>query len=727
MKTIQTDGMDAKVKQVKTRTINGAIRLGWRTGKFSFSLGWLVIVLLLRSTVLKAEQCPEIVWWKGGAGTDAVAFSPDGNVFATADSETVKLWRASDGRLLHTRSITSSASSITFTTNGTLVSGSYDGTVRFWQVPDGNLSWVITNQFPWLRAIAVSPNGSLVACASGSPGWPSEYDGTVTLLNASDGSLVRVLTNGTMSATAIMFSPDGSLLAATFADSMVAVWQVSDGTLQHVWNDGYASDAFVTFSPDGQALLTGGGSDYAYVKLRRVSDGQQLWVSQAYATEIYSACFSPDGNMIATGGGRAGVADPAIKLWNTSDGSLLYSMLTNGSYVAAVSFAPDGATLVSGSVSIDFWSVTNGTQLLTLTGHNGVVTAATFSWDGRMVASGGSDGTVRLWQATNGTPLQTLLGLQGVCTGIAFPPDSLTVVGGGNSARVCCWHTSDGTQVWANSTYPWQITCLAGSCSNEFFAVGESFYGELPCQIELRRYSDGQLINTLTGHSNIVASVCFSPDGMVLASGSQDQTVRLWQMPDGNALRTIPVDSAVTAVAFSPDGTLIATGGSNALVRIWRVADGGFVRTFTGHQASIISVAFSPNGESLISAGADATLRVWRLCDGTLLTTYDSEVMQTGCLAMAPNARLFAYGRQDGVLVAGRLPAILDPLSLATSGGMRFLLYGLVGQNYTVQNSSDLMHWIDWIVVTPTNGCTVITDPTGYVPSAKFYRTKIPE
>jgi len=98
--------------------------------------------------------------------------------------------------------------------------------------------------------------------------------------------------------------------------------------------------------------------------------------------------------------------------------------------------------------------------------------------------------------------------------------------------------------------------------------------------------------------------VAFSPDGTLMAAtGSHDNTVKLWRVSDGILLRTLEGHTdVVTSVAFSRDGTLLATGSWDKTVRLWRVTEGNLLRTLTGHVNQVYSVAFSPDGTWLASA-----------------------------------------------------------------------------------------------------------------------------
>ncbi|UFP93144.1 WD40 repeat domain-containing protein [Gloeobacter morelensis] len=102
----------------------------------------------------------------------------------------------------------------------------------------------------------------------------------------------------------------------------------------------------------------------------------------------------------------------------------------------------------------------------------------------------------------------------------------------------------------------------------------------------------------------------FSPDSKLLASASQDKTVRLWNR-NGKILRTLTGhQDEVMSVDFSPDGQILASASWDGTVRMWGV-QGNLVSILKEHKDGIWSVAFSPDGQRLASAGQDKTLRLW--------------------------------------------------------------------------------------------------------------------
>ena len=154
-----------------------------------------------------------------------------------------------------------------------------------------------------------------------------------------------------------------------------------------------------------------------------------------------------------------------------------------------------------------------------------------------------------------------------------------------------------------------------------------------------------------TGHTLGVTAVAFSPDNRLLASGSIDNTVKLWDVSARQEVRTLdgPV-SRIGAVAFSPNGKWLAAGGVDGAIHVWDVVTGGDVRSFQGHTLKITSLAFSPDNRLLASGSADTTVRLWDLATGRALRTFNGHQGWVTTLAFAPNSQLLASGSRDKLL-----------------------------------------------------------------------------
>jgi WD40 repeat protein len=170
--------------------------------------------------------------------------------------------------------------------------------------------------------------------------------------------------------------------------------------------------------------------------------------------------------------------------------------------------------------------------------------------------------------------------------------------------------------------------------------------GSFDDTIKLWEVASGRLVRTLTGHTDWVRSVAFSPDGRLLASGSDDETIKLWEVASGSLVRSLGHTAPVLSVAFSPDGRLLASG-SYKEIKLWDVATGSLVRTLTGHTNWVLSVAFSPDGRLLASGSADKTIKLWEVASGSLVRTLTGHTDWVRSVAFSPDGRLLASGSAD--------------------------------------------------------------------------------
>jgi WD40 repeat protein len=153
------------------------------------------------------------------------------------------------------------------------------------------------------------------------------------------------------------------------------------------------------------------------------------------------------------------------------------------------------------------------------------------------------------------------------------------------------------------------------------------------------------LYKTLTGHSDMVTSVVYSPDGRYLASGSDDKTIKIWEVATGKELRTLTGHSdRVSSVAYSPDGRYLASGSSDDTIKIWEVATGKQLRTLTGHYGEVYSVVYSPDGRYLASGSWDKTIKVWDVVTGKQLRTLTGHSSPVLSVVYSPDGRYLARG-----------------------------------------------------------------------------------
>ena len=157
---------------------------------------------------------------------------------------------------------------------------------------------------------------------------------------------------------------------------------------------------------------------------------------------------------------------------------------------------------------------------------------------------------------------------------------------------------------------------------------------------------------TLRGHTSTVSSVVFSPDGRMLASGSFDYSLRLWNVGNKKELRVLNGHtSVVTSVAFSLNSQILASGSWDNTVRLWDVASGAELHKLEGHKGTVNAIAFSPDGRTLASASSDNTLKLWDVVSGKELRSLERHIFPVTSVAFSPNGRMLASGGWDHILL----------------------------------------------------------------------------
>lgn len=168
---------------------------------------------------------------------------------------------------------------------------------------------------------------------------------------------------------------------------------------------------------------------------------------------------------------------------------------------------------------------------------------------------------------------------------------------------------------------------------------------------------DGRLLRTLKGHTSEVWGVVFSRDGQMIASASDDNTIKLWQL-NGKLLRTLYGHSdEVNGIAISPDGQTIVSGSDDKTVKIWQ-RDGTLLHTMTGHSINVSSVALSPNGQIIASISDDKTIKLWKI-DGTLLRTITGHTGGISGIAFSPDGSAIASAADDKTVKLWQLDGTL--------------------------------------------------------------------
>ena len=232
--------------------------------------------------------------------------------------------------------------------------------------------------------------------------------------------------------------------------------------------------------------------------------------------------------------------------------------------------------------------------------------------------------------------------------------------------------------------------------------------GSQDSTIKLWNVKKKENITTLEGHTHIVSTVAFSPDGTLLASGGRD--IKLWDIVTRRNVATLS-SSWASSIAFSPDGTLLASGGID--VKLWDIATRRNVATLSGHTGGVYSVAYSPDGTTLASGAQDSTIKLWDVATRTNIATL-SDMFWVNSVAFSPDGMLLASGSKDV-----KLWDVSTRTNTATLEHSRSVLSVAFSPDGTMLATGDGDRTRLWDVATKEN-ITTLEGHTSFVNSVAF-------
>lgn len=565
---------------------------------------------------LRGAQFGELPSLQFDNAVTCIAYSHDGTRMAVATKEKIEVYQKEEGnrelnqvnylpfKSFFEKGMEFECIAFSSTDANLIVSGSSDGIVRSWKINATETSHVLKRDKGTVTSVAFNKDSSLLASAGG------HHDKTIQVWDPKNANHFKTLEGHEDGISCIAFSPtDPNLLVSASFDKTVRLWYANSGVVKRILSGHEDGVWCVAFSPNGCQVVS--GCNRNTIRLWNVESGEQEKLLEDHENSVFSVTFSPDGSLIASGD-QSGV----VRLWDAKSGAAVNELLGHKAGVNSVKFSPDGLWLASGSgwsqsvlpeANMRLWNVKNYIQPRKLPGHTDLVECIAFSPDGSLLASGCQRGFIWLWDTKRGKAL-------------------------------------------GKFQQPAAVSSLAFSPDGGFLASG-SFKNTAGFTVRLWDTKKLVKYKRLTGHTDMVKSVAFSSqsdDGVcLLASGSLDKTVRLWDAKNGILKQTLVYEGAVSCLAFNADGSLLASVINNEETKEYIIRVGDLKSDIAkhtilkGHTDFIRCVTFDSTGR-LASASYDMTVRIWNV-NGEELRKFEY-TYPVRSLAFSPDGLLMAKG-----------------------------------------------------------------------------------
>jgi WD40 repeat protein len=497
--------------------------------------------------------------------------------------------------------------------------------------------WVLNHDFGIWNG-AFSRDGRLIAITSGG--------GTAEIWDVESRRRRAVLKGHGDHVEDVAFSPDGRLIATASFDHTARLWDVETGAPRVVLA-GHADRVYsVAFSKDGRRLVT--GSQDRTARVWDVERGTEIATLKGHTDRIISAAFDDEGSRVVTGSW-----DNTARVWDLSKQDIL-TTLRHEDVVRSVAFHHRGDVVLTASDDrlAREWRVADARDIGFFRGHAGYVTRAVYDWDHRLVLTASRDRTLRIWRMDRRSPLGSyeataiLAGHDNWVTGAVFrhpaTPDGRPL------PRMVLSTSPDGTaRLWEPDAdlSRWKTP---GARSGTFSRDGRYVILGLPSDALIIDAASGREVGFLRGHDGSVLSIAVSPDGLLIATGSADKMVRLWNAKTRELVRSLTAhEDWVVGVAFSPDGLRLVSASYDHTARVWDLNTGTEVAVLRGHQGQVTSASFSPDGRFILTSSDDRTAKLWDTKAYAAVAALEGHRLAVNMAAFSPDGNTVAMASGD--------------------------------------------------------------------------------
>lgn len=596
--------------------------------------------------------------------TGEVAFSPDGRTLATGLNSNILLWDTASGELLKTFKIIDDGvvKALRFIDDGkTLRSDYYDGSVHLWDITTGVKKDFRPTPPRGLRGIPRHILGQEVTAADlylnnvDNKGIYAvgEIDGKIRLDDVMTGQHMETLQDHKNRISKLLFSPDGTLLVSdAYNQAPLRLWDVTTGNLlKTLTKDQGFIRRILNFSKDGNTFACS-------ALLAKTMDNKiELWdvptktLRTTLSGRIDELAFSHDSKTVA---GVIGSSE--VKVWDVNTGKVLTSFITKHTHGSTIlAFSSDSSILASGNGKrIRLWDTVNFTELsepidsdtgiitMILSPDGGTLTGVSnFTLEINKTAHSEIErvhGKLHVWEPHTGSklsevPVESHKSIEQDLPGQRFNSSSSTLL--------------DGPTVFSKNGHM-LATIINKRGSAIFMTNPDSQWADKQFTVHLWAVPYEKSHAILMGHTKKINVLTFNSNGKMIASGSEDGTIRVWHTSTGTQLISIPTRKT-NSLAFSEDGKILASSNPDN-IQLWDVATGTRLKTLKAENDSVTILAFSTDSDILAYGNKDGIIRLWDYSLGNELTPFKGHVAPINALSFSPDGKLLASGSVDGAI-----------------------------------------------------------------------------
>ena len=510
----------------------------------------------------------------------SLTFSPDGTLLASAGrtDRPIRVWDLATGRQISSLAgHDATVYAVAFSPDGSRLAscghtgpdGAYDACVVLWETSTAKR--VCRAEAPnGVNSLAFSPDGKDLLAAG--------FSGFITTLDVATGQPTAVPRRAGHS---VVLAPDGKTALCVKHDFTILLWERATGKEIQSFQSPGDTILCLALSPDQRTIAA--GTRHGRIMLWDRVSGNPYPSSSGHACDVLSTAFSPDGKLLASVGG-----DGTVRLWQTATGKHLRCLDLNrnqrfldadelGDCGQRLTFSPSGKMLAALDFdrSINIWDPSTGEHILKLEGHTAKVSCLCFSPDGQILCSGDKSGTIRLWAPGSGRLLHELRcevagnrrwsGVSFLC----FSSDAKLLAAGCSQTTILLWDMTTHSRLPAAFPGSTRFAAFLPDDST-LLAAGSVTNGATALRL-LDSAGGKQLRAPWKTEQETISRATLSPNGRWLALTREEKPlVDLWELGMGKPIRTLSGHlGAVDSLAFSADGKLLATGSRDKTILLW--------------------------------------------------------------------------------------------------------------------------------------------------------------